>query len=100
MATRAADLLTLTPQGLYCPGGDFHVDPTRPVPRALITHGHSDHARSGHAHVLATEETLAIRAGSVLVGIGAFFILRRSLILSILSGEVFFVIAAWWFART
>ncbi|MDB5512699.1 MAG: ligase-associated damage response exonuclease [Enterovirga sp.] len=62
MATRAADLLTLTPQGLYCPGGDFHVDPTRPVPRALITHGHSDHARSGHGHVMATAETLGIMA--------------------------------------
>lgn len=58
----AGDLLTLTPQGLYCPRGDFHVDPTRPVPRALITHGHSDHARSGHGHVLATPETLAIMA--------------------------------------
>lgn len=62
MTTRAADLLTLTPQGLYCPIGDFHVDPMRPVDRALVTHGHSDHARSGHAHVLATPETLAIMA--------------------------------------
>ena len=53
MATRAADLLTITPQGLYCPAGDFHVDPTRPVPRALITHGHSDHARAGHDAVMA-----------------------------------------------
>ena len=62
MATRAADLLTLTPQGLYCPDGDFHVDPMRPVKRALITHGHSDHARSGHEQVLATAETLGIMA--------------------------------------
>lgn len=62
MASRAADLLTLTPQGLYCPGGDFHVDPTRPVERALVTHGHSDHARSGHRHVMATRETLGIMA--------------------------------------
>ena len=62
MASRASDLLTLTPQGLYCPGGDFHVDPTRPVPRALVTHGHSDHARSGHTHVMATRETLDIMA--------------------------------------
>ena len=62
MATRASDLLTLTPQGLYCPAGDFHVDPIRPVPRALITHGHSDHARFGHGHVMATRETLAIMA--------------------------------------
>lgn len=57
-----ADVLTQSPAGLYCPAGDFHVDPTRPVPRALITHGHSDHARSGHGAVLATAETLAIMA--------------------------------------
>ncbi len=55
-------LLTLTPEGLYCPAGDFHIDPMRPVARALITHGHSDHARAGHGAVLATEETLAIMA--------------------------------------
>ncbi|MCW1842957.1 ligase-associated DNA damage response exonuclease [Prosthecomicrobium hirschii] len=58
----AADLLTLTPAGLYCPRGGFHIDPVRPVDRALITHGHSDHARSGHGAVLATPETLAIMA--------------------------------------
>ena len=58
MLARATDLLTRTPQGLYCPLGDFHVDPIRPVPRALITHGHSDHARAGHGRVLATAETL------------------------------------------
>jgi putative mRNA 3-end processing factor len=45
---------------LYCPPGDFYIDPVRPVDRALITHGHSDHARAGHGHVLATVETLAI----------------------------------------
>jgi len=55
-------LLRNTPQGLYCPPGDFHVDPVRPVARAVITHGHSDHARSGHGAVLATPETLAIMA--------------------------------------
>lgn len=49
-----------TPQGLYCAPGDFHIDPVRAVPRAVISHGHSDHARSGHGHVLATPETLAI----------------------------------------
>jgi putative mRNA 3-end processing factor len=62
MALRSTDILTLTPQGLYCPRGDFHIDPIRPVPRALITHGHSDHARSGHRSVLATCETLRIMA--------------------------------------
>ncbi|WP_108660874.1 ligase-associated DNA damage response exonuclease [Acuticoccus kandeliae] len=55
-------ILTLTPEGLYCPPGDFHIDPTRPVPRAVITHGHADHARPGHGQVLATAETLAIMA--------------------------------------
>ena len=49
-----------TPHGLYCAAGDFYIDPPRPVDRALITHGHSDHARAGHTHVLATAETLAI----------------------------------------
>jgi len=53
-------LLCPSPAGLYCPPGDFYVDPTRPVARAVITHGHSDHARSGHGAVLATVETLAI----------------------------------------
>ena len=55
-------LLRPTPAGLYCPPGDFYIDPTRPVDRAVITHGHSDHARAGHGAVLATPETLAIMA--------------------------------------
>jgi len=59
---RAADFLSLTPAGLYCAAGDFFIDPLRSVPRALITHGHSDHARPGHGQVLATRETLAIMA--------------------------------------
>lgn len=46
--------------GLWVEPGGFHVDPVRPVPRAVITHGHSDHARPGHANVLATPGTLAI----------------------------------------
>ena len=57
---RPKDLLCPSPAGLYCPPGDFHIDPTRPVARALITHGHSDHARPGHGAVVATAETLAI----------------------------------------
>jgi putative mRNA 3-end processing factor len=52
--------MRVTPQGLYCEPGDFFVDPARPVERAIITHGHSDHARPDHAAVLATPETLAI----------------------------------------
>ncbi len=52
--------LKTTPQGLYCEPGDFYIDPTRPVPRAIITHAHADHARAGHDAVLATEGTLAV----------------------------------------
>ena len=59
---RGSDLLKTTPAGLYCAAGNFHIDPLRPVKRALITHGHSDHARAGHDSVLATHETLAIMA--------------------------------------
>ncbi|HEX9904522.1 MAG TPA: DNA ligase-associated DEXH box helicase, partial [Propylenella sp.] len=59
---RFTDLLCATPNGIYCPPGDFYIDPTRPVARALITHGHSDHARRGHGAVLATAETLKIMA--------------------------------------
>ncbi len=61
-AMRAEDLLRPTPEGLYCPPGDFHIDPAAPVARALITHGHADHARPGHGAVWATPETLAIMA--------------------------------------
>ena len=54
--------LVLAPEGLYCPSGAFFIDPTRPVARALITHGHADHARAGHGEVFATPQTLAIMA--------------------------------------
>lgn len=59
---RPEDLLTPTPAGLFSPAGRLHIDPTRPVERALITHGHADHARAGHGSVLATAETLKIMA--------------------------------------
>ncbi|MEG2312712.1 ligase-associated DNA damage response exonuclease [Brevundimonas sp.] len=55
-------ILRPTKNGLWCPQGDFYIDPPRPVDRAIITHGHADHARWGHGHVLATRETLAIMA--------------------------------------
>jgi len=48
-------VLTFTERGIYCPAGDFHIDPWRPVSRALITHGHSDSARPGHGAYLSTE---------------------------------------------
>ena len=59
---RADRILHPTEAGLYCPPGDFHIDPIRPVARALITHGHGDHARAGHGTVLATQQTLEIMA--------------------------------------
>jgi len=54
------DLVVARPEGLYCPPGDFYIDPWRPVDRAVITHGHSDHARWGHAHYLAHHDSAAI----------------------------------------
>ena len=48
-------VLQFRSEGIYCPAGDFYIDPTRPVDRALITHGHADHARPGHRAYLATE---------------------------------------------
>ena len=54
------DWLKLDGAGLCCAPGGFHVDPVRPVERAIVTHGHSDHARPGHGVVLATPETIAI----------------------------------------
>jgi len=56
------ELLCPDEAGLYCPPGGFHIDPVRVVERAVITHGHGDHARTGHGAVLATRETLAIMA--------------------------------------
>ncbi|MEJ1120843.1 ligase-associated DNA damage response exonuclease [Phyllobacterium sp. CCNWLW109] len=62
LVKRPEELLRSTPAGLYSPAGDFYIDPIRPVERALITHGHSDHARSGHRKVMATQQTLDIMA--------------------------------------
>ena len=50
------------PEGIYIPAADAWIDPSQPKPRALVTHGHADHARGGHGAVLATPETLAIMA--------------------------------------
>lgn len=62
MVIRPSELLRETPQGLWCEPGGFFIDPVRPVDRAVITHGHADHARAGHGAVAATPETLAIMA--------------------------------------
>lgn len=56
----ADPVLTFTERGIYCPAGDFYIDPWRPVDRALITHGHADHARPGHGRYLATEAALPV----------------------------------------
>ena len=48
-------LLEFTPKGIYCRQADVYIDPWKPVKRALITHGHADHSRSGHEHYLCTE---------------------------------------------
>ena len=48
------------PEGIYIPAADAWIDPSQPKVRALVTHGHADHARGGHTAVLATPETLAI----------------------------------------
>jgi putative mRNA 3-end processing factor len=49
-------MLIETAQGLYCPDGDFHIDPWGSVPRALITHAHGDHARAGSTAYLCTDQ--------------------------------------------
>ncbi len=62
------DLVVQRPEGLYCPAGDFFIDPWRPVDRAIITHAHADHARTGHRHYLAAapaEGVLRARLGPV-----------------------------------
>ncbi len=62
------DLVVQRPEGLYCPAGDFFIDPWRPVPRAVITHAHSDHARVGSGHYLAAaagETVLRARLGEI-----------------------------------
>ncbi len=62
------DLIVLRPEGLYCPPGNFYIDPWRPVDRAVITHAHADHSRSGHGHYLASapgESVMRARLGNV-----------------------------------
>lgn len=67
MPARPDDLVVLRPEGLYCPPGDFYIDPWRPVDRAVITHAHADHARMGHTRYLAAapgEGVLRSRLGT------------------------------------
>jgi putative mRNA 3-end processing factor len=60
VAPRPESWIRTSRAGLYCEPGDFYIDPVHPVPRAVITHGHGDHARSGNEQVLATPGTIAI----------------------------------------
>ena len=60
--TRLGTWIEPHPEGIYIPAADAWIDPSTPKPRALVTHGHADHARGGHGAVLATPETLAIMA--------------------------------------
>ena len=63
-----ADLVVQRREGLYCPAGDFYIDPWRPVDRAVITHAHADHSRRGHGHYLAAapaEGVLRARLGDI-----------------------------------
>lgn len=60
MASHPRDWIEIRRDGVWCRPGDVFIDPMQPVARAIVTHGHADHARSGHEHVYATPETLAI----------------------------------------
>ena len=67
-AVSADDLIVQRREGLYCPPGDFYIDPWRPVDRAVITHAHADHSRRGHAHYLAAapaDGVLRARLGEI-----------------------------------
>jgi putative mRNA 3-end processing factor len=62
------DMVVARPEGLYCVPGQFHIDPWRPVERAVITHAHSDHARAGNGHYIAAragEGLLRSRLGGI-----------------------------------
>jgi putative mRNA 3-end processing factor len=59
---RVGSWIEVFADGIYVRPADAWIDPSRPKPQALITHGHSDHARGGHGVVMATAETLAIMA--------------------------------------
>jgi len=76
----ANDVLTFTDRGIYCAAGDFFIDPWRPVDRALITHGHADHARPGHRRYLCTDACAPVmqhRLGDISVETVKFGEFRR-----------------------
>lgn len=68
MDPQPKDLVITRPEGLYCPPGDFFIDPWQPVAYALITHAHGDHLRMGHGRYLTAEagrHVVATRVGPV-----------------------------------
>ncbi len=75
-----APVLIVTDRGIYCPAGDFFIDPWRPVDRALITHGHADHARPGHARYLCTPAAAPVirhRLGNIRIETQAYGVSSR-----------------------
>ena len=60
LRTKPEDWISVTDAGIHCRPGNFYIDPARPAERAVITHGHGDHARPGNGSVVATTETIAI----------------------------------------
>jgi putative mRNA 3-end processing factor len=77
-----------TRAGLYCEPGDFWVDPSQPVTRAVVSHGHGDHARPGNGRVLATPETAAIMRSRYGEGAGELQTARYGETLSIGAVQV------------
>lgn len=53
-------LLEFTDKGIYCPKAEVYIDPWKPAGKALITHGHSDHAYWGHQYYLCTESAMPV----------------------------------------
>jgi putative mRNA 3-end processing factor len=71
MALAADRWIEIRPEGLYIRPADVFIDPQKPVPRAVVSHGHADHARPGHGTVWATPATIAImqtRFGEAAIG--------------------------------
>ena len=75
-----SEVLTFTDRGIYCPAAKAYIDPWKPVDRALITHGHADHARSGMKHYLSTESAAPVirhRLGDISLETVAFGDVRQ-----------------------
>ncbi|SFG14633.1 putative mRNA 3-end processing factor [Palleronia marisminoris] len=76
----ADPVLTFTDRGIYCPAADVFIDPWKPVDRALITHGHADHARPGMGRYLATDGAAPVmrhRLGDIAIETVAYGETRR-----------------------